>query len=194
MLIPSYPVSVTIAISIWFFRDILRKERKRGSIFFFLYSMSIAAHLSDTDFPRSFAIFLPSLPSWQRLALLKHGILDTGWAEKRMELKLNPCFDIELSALTDVRRNSLVGSKRFKCSKRKTWKTWSKLSPFFFSRSVDRSLSIKDPLVFGNRWFRSLKSLARKLRYVPSQKSQTLIWFLEIDAGSIRGVGVGREE
>lgn len=56
-----------------------------------------------------------------------------------MELKLNPCFDIELSALTDVRRNSLVGSKRFKCSKRKTWKTSSKLSPFFFhDRSIDR--------------------------------------------------------
>lgn len=57
----------------WYFK----KREEERSIFFFLYSMSIAAHLSDTDFPRSFAIFFPSLPSWQRLALLKHGILDT---------------------------------------------------------------------------------------------------------------------
>lgn len=69
-----------------------------------------------------------------------------------MEWKLNPCFDIELSALTDIRRNSFVGRKRFKCRYkceilRKTWKDIA----IFFSRSADRSLNIKDPLVPGNR-------------------------------------------
>lgn len=54
-----------------------------------------------------------------------------------MEWKLNPCFDIELSALTDIRRNSFVGRKRFKC-RYKCEILRGKISPFFFT--IGRSI------------------------------------------------------
>lgn len=68
-----------------------------------------------------------------------------------MEWKLNPRFDTELSALTDIRKKGEEEGRdpfvRRENRRHVRDIPREKLSPIFFfhDRSIDRSLSIKDP-------------------------------------------------
>lgn len=103
MLIPSYPVSVTIAISIWFFRDILRKERKRGSIFFFF----IFDEHRCSSIRHGFSAFLrdfPSLPPFVTKACL----VETRYFRYRLSREEN---GIEIKSLFRYRAIRFDGCK-----------------------------------------------------------------------------------
>ena len=79
------------------------EDRQVVRSFLFYIRAGFSAFLRDS-------LLLPSSVTKSKMPL-KH----FRSVEKRMEWKLNPCFDIELSALKGIRRNSFVGRKGFKC-------------------------------------------------------------------------------
>lgn len=96
-----------LQVIVSFFRDILKKreeeDRQVVRSFLFYTRTGFSAFLRDSS------LFLPP---WQRVKCPWNILVSV---EKRMEWKLNPYFDIELSALKGIRRNSFVGRKGFKC-------------------------------------------------------------------------------